>query len=111
MPPRKTKDVEISVYVTEAERNQLCRFAEIQQKSLSKFMLDAGLTVGMNTSRENQTSLKSTDLTKIKKQLFVLCRLVLFLGSSDRQHTQKEMLLLFQEVETRAGEVFGLEGE
>lgn len=111
MPPQKTKDAEISVYVSEAEKNQLCRFAEIQQKSLSKFMLDAGLELGAKSHAGTPVSLHANDLNEVKKQLFVLCRLVLYVGSSEQLHSNEEMIRFFQDTEKRAGQLFGEEGE
>ncbi len=111
MPPQKTKDAEISVYVTAAERNQLCRFAEIQQKSLSKFMLDAGLAAGTKPPRENHPSIQDSDIAEIKKQLFVLCRLMLYIGSSEQLHSNEEMIQFFQDTQKRAGQLFAGEGE
>lgn len=111
MPPQKTKDAEISVYVTAAERNQLCRYAELQQKSLSKFMLDAGLAVGEKRPRENHPSIQDSDIAEIKKQLFVLCRLMLYVGSSEQLHNNEEMIKFFQDTEKRAGQLFGGKAE
>jgi hypothetical protein len=111
MPPQKTKDAEISVYVTAAERNQLCRFAELQQKSLSKYMLDAGLEAGETSRSRAPASMPDSDLNEIKKQLFVLCRLVLYVGSSEQLHSNEEMIRFFQDTEKRAGQLFGGEGE
>ena len=111
MPLPKTKNAEISVYVSEAERNQLCRFAEIQQKSLSKYMLDAGLEVGAKPHRGTPASLHDSDLNEIKKQLFVLCRLMLYVGSSEQLHSTEEMIKFFQDTEKRAGQLFGGEGD
>ena len=107
--PRKAEDIHLRL--TPSQKNQLCRYAEIQQKSLSKFMLDAGLAVGTKRPQENHPSIQDSDIAEIKKQLFVLCRLMLYVGSSEQLHNNEEMIRFFQDTEKRAGQLFGGEAE
>ena len=103
--PRKAEDIHLRL--TPSQKNQLCRFAEIQQKSLSQYMLDAGLEAGGKAHRGTANSLPDSDLNEIKKQLFVLCRLMLYVGSSEQLHSTEEMIKFFQDTEKRAGQLFG----
>lgn len=107
--PRKAEDIHLRL--TPSQKNQLCRFAEIQQKSLSKFMLDAGLAAGTKALQENHPPIQDTDIAEIKRQLFVLCRLMLYIGSSEQAHNNEEMIQFFQDTQKRAGQLFGGEGE
>jgi len=107
--PKKAEDIHLRL--TPSQKNQLCRFAEIQQKSLSKYMLDAGLELGAKSHAGTPVSLHANDLNEVKKQLFVLCRLMLFVGSSEQRHENEEMIRFFQDTEKRAGQLFGGEGE
>lgn len=107
--PRKAEDIHLRL--TPSQKNQLCRFAEIQQKSLTQFMLDAGLAVGTKRPQENHPSIQDSDIAEIKKQLFVLCRLMLYVGSSEQLHNNSEMIKFFQDTEKRAGQLFGGEAE
>ena len=103
--PKKAEDIHLRL--TPSQKNQLCRYAEMQQKSLSKYMLDAGLEVGAKPHRGTPASLHDSDLNEIKKQLFVLCRLMLYVGSSEQLHSTEEMIKFFQDTEKRAGQLFG----
>ena len=107
--PKKAEDIHLRL--TPSQKNQLCRYAEMQQKSLSKYMLDAGLEVGVKPHAGTPASLHDSDLNEIKKQLFVLCRLMLYVGSSEQLHSTEEMIKFFQDTEKRAGQLFGGEGD
>ena len=105
--PQK-RDQEIHIYLTIAEKNILCRQAILEQKSVSKYLLDIGLSSsGKGTKNEGVQSL-ATDVLELKKQLYVIARLLLLIGTSEIIG-EEEIIEFFKRTNQKADELFDRE--
>ena len=93
MPAKKIKEAEIRVYLTGEQKNQLKRMAEINVKSLSEYLLNAGLSLTLDAAKMDFYQSINSDLAHIKKSQLVTTRLLLLLGA--RQLNSEDEILRF----------------
>ena len=71
----------ISLRVSLAQKNKLRRLAEINNKSLSQYLLDAGLSLTLDTAKINFYQEINADLLSLKRHLYITSQLILLLAN------------------------------
>ena len=106
----KKKTAEIHIYLSEKEKEQIARMAELRGKKRSEFVLEAALSESGKITETKQTSFTkdySADLEEIKKQLYVIARLVLFSASAEQRHVEEDVINFYHSTSEKAEKIFG----
>ena len=106
MPAKKIKEAEIRVYLTDEQKNQLKRMAEINVKSLSEYLLNAGLSLTLDAAKMDFYQSINSDLAHIKKSQLVTTRLLLLLGAR-QLNSEDEILRFYNDAISDAEKRFG----
>lgn len=106
MPAKKIKEAEIRVYLTGEQKNQLKRMAEINVKSLSEYLLNAGLSLTLDAAKMDFYQSINSDLAHIKKSQLVTTRLLLLLGAR-QLNSEDEILRFYNDAISDAEKRFG----
>ena len=103
----KKKDAEIHIYLSAEQKEQITRRAELCGKKRSEFILEAALT---ESRKIPAVSDYSADLEEIKKQLYIIARLVLFSASAEQRHSEENVIDFYQTTAQKAEKIFGEKG-
>ena len=77
----QSKTEKVQLWATPAEKNQLQRLAELNHKTLSQYILDATLSMTLDTAKvEFYTSINS-DLKYLKRTAYVISKLELLIAA------------------------------
>ncbi|VBB08461.1 Hypothetical protein LUCI_3733 [Lucifera butyrica] len=87
MPKRKSKDAEIRVYLTAAQKLQIEKLAAINEKSVSQYLLDAGLSSSLDSAKMDFYTRINNDLTYLKRISYVNSKLGL-LAAAEQTNDQ-----------------------
>ena len=102
--PRKEQE-KISFRVTREQKNQLYRRAALEQKSISKIFMDAASSAS-DKSKIDLFKPITSELTELKKQLYVVSRLLLLIGTSEKLDADT-IIDFFRTTEAKAEKIFG----
>ena len=97
----KKKTEKIQIWVTPEQKNQLRRMANFSQKSLTEYLISAGLSTKDTTKIDESVNV---DLTYLKKSQLVLTRLLLQIGA--KQLGGQEILNFYNEAVIDADQQF-----
>ena len=103
----KKKNAEIHIYLSAEQKEQITRRAELCGKKRSEFILEAALT---ESGKIPAVSDYSADLTEIKKQLYIIARMVLFSASAEQRHSEENVIDFYQTTAQKAEKIFGEKG-
>ena len=109
----KKKNAEIHIYLSAEQKEQITRRAELCNKKRSEFILEAALTESEKipaVSQPTPTRDYSADLEEIKKQLYIIARLVLFSASAEQRHSEENVIDFYQTTAQKAEKIFGEKG-
>ncbi|SFL43960.1 hypothetical protein [Pelosinus propionicus] len=106
MPTRKLKEEEIRVYLTVEQKNQIKRMANINNQSLSKYLLNAVMATSLDTAKMDFYQSINADQLHIKKSLLVLTQLMLLIGS-EQLKSQDQIMEFYRERVEDAEQRFG----
>lgn len=81
MAKAKMKDEDIHVYMTSSQKKRLQILAGSSNKSLSQYLVDAGLSSNLDHAKINFYENINNDLLYIKKSLYVLTKLTLLVAN------------------------------
>ncbi|MEG6586708.1 hypothetical protein [Dendrosporobacter sp. 1207_IL3150] len=107
MPKAKIKNEEIRVYLSVAQKNKLKRLAELSQKSLSAYLLEAAFT-GYSDKSDDDNGTIGKRLTRIMKTQLVMTQLMLLIGA-EQLKSQDQIMKYYQECVEDADNRFGRE--
>lgn len=109
MKKRRNKPDELRVYMTPEQKNRLRHLAEIDEKTMSEFVLDAALNAKNDSSKSKNQSLDS-DMINVRKSLYIMTRLMLLVGS-EQLKSQETIMKFYRETKEEAEKAFAAEGE
>lgn len=78
-----SKTEKIQFWATPAQKKQLERLAQINNKSLTQHLLDAGLSLGLDAAKADFYQNINDNLTHLKKTQLVITRLLLLIGAEE----------------------------
>ena len=93
MPAPKIKETEIRVYLTVAQKNQLKKLATINNKSLSQYLLDSGLSLSLDTAKIDFYTTINSNLNYLKRISYVISKLELLIAAE--QYDNQEFVVDF----------------
>lgn len=102
------KPERIDIRLSVAQKKQLQERAKLNQKTLSEYMLDSALALTLDTAKSNFYQGITVDMTEMKKQLYVVSRLLLLIGSSERLN-EDAIIDFFHATEAKAEKIFDRE--
>ena len=100
----KKKNAEIHIYLSAEQKEQITRRAELCNKKRSDFIVEAALT---ESGKIPAVSDYSADLEEIKKQLYIIARLVLFSASAEQRHAEEDVINFYQSTSEKAEKIYG----
>ncbi len=105
MPAPKTKETEIRVYLTVAQKNQLKKIAAINNKSLSQYLLDKGLALSLDTAKIDFYTTINSDLNYLKRLSYVISKLELLIAA-EQYNDQKFVVDFYKATMAEAEKLF-----
>ena len=93
MPAPKIKETEIRVYLTVAQKNQLKKLAAMNNKSLSQYLLDSGLSLSLDTAKIDFYTTINSNLNYLKRISYVISKLELLIAAE--QYDNQEFVVDF----------------
>ena len=100
----KKKNAEIHIYLSAEQKEQITRRAELCGKKRSEFVLEAALT---ESGKIPAVKDYSADLEEIKKQLYIIARMVLFSASSEQRHAEEDVIKFYESTSEKAAKIYG----
>lgn len=112
------KTEKIQIWVSPEQKNQLRRLAELEQKSMSEYLIDAALSSASFSTNCDSDFAKieakieniTADVTYIKKFQYVVTRLALYIVNEYVKDPKKTMEY-FREILSDADEKFAEKGD
>lgn len=77
----QSKTEKVQFWATPAQKRQLQRFAEMNNKSLSQYILDAALTITLDTAKAEFYTTINADLNYLKRIAYVISKLELLIAA------------------------------
>lgn len=93
MPKPKMKEEKIQVNLTVSQKNQIERLAKNSNKSLSQYLLDAGLATTIDTAKFDFYTTINSDLSYLKRISYVISKLELLIAAE--QYNDQEFVVKF----------------
>lgn len=93
MPAPKIKETEIRVYLTVSQKNQLKKLATMNNKSLSQYLLDSGLSLSLDTAKIDFYTTINSNLNYLKRISYVISKLELLIAAE--QYDNQEFVVDF----------------
>lgn len=84
-----SKTERIHIRVTSEQRKQLKRTAELSQKSLSEYLISAGLATNLDSAKTDFYHGINSELKAIKKSQYAITKLLLLVGSNQLNSEDK----------------------
>lgn len=77
----QSKTEKVQFWATPAEKKQLQRLAELNHKTLSQYILDAALTMTLDTAKMEFYESINADLNYLKRTAYVISKLELLIAA------------------------------
>ncbi len=77
----QSKTEKIQFWATPAEKNQLQRLATMNNKSLSQYLLDSGLSLSLDTAKIDFYTTINSNLNYLKRISYVISKLELLIAA------------------------------
>ncbi|MPL69284.1 hypothetical protein SDC9_15021 [bioreactor metagenome] len=104
--PLSSKTEKVQIWVTANQKTQLKRLAEINQKNMSEFILDAALSPTIDSAKLEFYESINADILHLKKAQLIVTQLLLNLGE-DQLKDYDKIMNLYGEAIVDADEKFG----
>jgi len=102
MPKPKMKEEEIQVNLTGSQKKQIEILANISNKSLSQYLLDAGLSTTIDTAKFDFYTRINSDLNYLKRISYVISKLELLIAAE--QYDNQDFVVDFYKATMVAAE-------
>jgi|GEM_PF-5545083 hypothetical protein len=102
----KLKTEKIEVILSDNEKKQIRRQASLANKSLSQYLLDAGLSTTLDTAKIEFYQTINENLQTLRKNQYIITKLLLLIGS-EQLNSQEKIMKYFHRAEKEADEIFG----
>ncbi len=102
----QSKTEKVQFWATPAEKNQLQRLAELNHKTLSQYILDAALTMTLDTAKVEFYTSINADLNYLKRIAYVISKLELLIAA-EQYDNQDFVVDFYKATMVEAEKLFG----